>query len=168
VPDYPPAPTWDVLYRFEDYIEAAAKSVLKSRGFVSVYIQQDTDDIVTPRVSLQFTVTGAIEHYGIREIDQQLFVDRWQGRLTAAIVTDRSVNKHAHSAIRAKTRQYLSQWQLYNTTLLLPYHELVRCMEGPSSPIIRAEEDEDVSEISWDIIFGIRSWAWPEEADPTT
>ena len=167
MPDVP-ATAWETLYRFEDYIEAAAKTILTARNVTTVYIQQDTTDLVTPRASLQFVVGGAIEHYGMRASDGQMFVDRWQGRLTVEVATARNVNKSSHSAIRSKVRQYLGQWGLFRTDALLPYHDIARVFEGPSSPIIRTEEDEDVSQISFEIIFGIRSGAWPTSANPAT
>jgi len=158
------ARTWDDLYRFEDYIESAAASILRRQG-IATFIQQSTEDLSTPRVELQFTVGGAVEHYNFRESDTQPFIDRWSGNLVAGVVTARSIDRSAHRGIRSKVRRLLAQWESYNTDLLLPYHELVRCIEGSSSPIIRPETDEDVSQITFEIIFGIRDGAWPD-TDP--
>lgn len=158
-----PATSFDDLYNFEDAFEAAAKGLLVAASVLptgSIFVQQDTSDIVTPSISLQFSVLGAIERFHLRASDGQPFIAAWRGSLMADVLTDRSVNRSSHSLLRAKIRRVFSQITLWNASELLPWFTPFKVLEAGSAPTTRAE-DLDVSSISFDIEFAIRPDAFP-------
>jgi len=158
------ATSWNSLYNFEDAFEAAAQSLLVNASVLaaaSVFTQQDDGDVVTPRISLQFVVSGAEPRYMLRSSDSQPFLAAWTGELQVTIVTDRSRNKSQHSTVRAQVRKVLSQVQLWDDEDILPYFIPFEVLEGASSPTIVTEQDEDATAISFAIKFGFRTDALP-------
>ena len=164
----PAAANWELLFNFEDLIESAAKAVLTAASIsgLNIYSQQDVLDVATPAVSLQFTVRGAVEHYGFRS-DGERFVDLWEGTLEACIETDRAKARagasQGHAALRAECRRHLSSIAAWNAVaaVSLPYHVIWKVLEGASTPKIEADKDRDISVISFNIMFGVRPGAWP-------
>ena len=156
----PQAVSWDELYKFEDYVESAAQAILSIDG-VRTYIQRNEDDIATPSVGVQFSVGPALEHYGLRALDGQPFLDAWTGRLTFAIATKRSKNNSHHSGIRASIRRRMQKIALW-TTALMPYHQITQIIEAGTSPNLVDEKLRDISEISFSVFLNIREDAWPD------
>lgn len=158
-----PATNWLDLYRFEDAIEGAAKSILQGAGIPNAYVQRDGDNIATPAVGIQLVAGGATEHYGFRAGDGEQFLDAWTGILTFAVLTDRTRNARAHSDTVAKIR-----WLMQNISLwepLMPFHQMTRIIEAGTSPQVRGENNLDASEISFNTVFSIRAGSWPATND---
>jgi len=154
-----PAPDFPKLYQFEDYVEAAAKSILSEAGLVAVISREDAP-AVTPRVEISCVMGAATEHYGRRAEDGELFLDRWTGSLNFDVITDRVKNREQHRPIRAKLRwlmQDLSFWTIDR----LPYHQVIRLIESGTTPELRNEKEQDVSALVFSLVLGIRADAWP-------
>lgn len=162
----PQATNWHDLYKFEDYIEAAAKDILGENGLEitdAAFIQRDNEEVTTPSVGIQFTTGQALERYGFRASDNQPFLDLWSGKLTFAITTQRgkeAFNNSQHARLRAAIRYAMQDLTLWNTTRL-PYHAVAKILEAGTSPQIVDDRDRDISEISFNVILAIRSDAWP-------
>lgn len=155
----PQAPSWDELYKFEDAVEWAAQSILEAHG-VSAFIQRSESIIATPCVGVQFTVGPAMDRYGKRVEDGQLFIDTWTGKLTFAIFTARTKGNQYHSGIRARIRWLMNTIAFWNADVL-PFHQMLRILEDGTSVQITPDKDRDVSEISFAVHLNIREDAWP-------
>lgn len=158
------AMSWDQLYAFEDSIEAAAKSILSTASVIastSIFTQQSDSDLVTPRISLQFVVSGALGQYMIRASDSQPFNAAWSGTLGVSIITDRAQNQSEHSGLRTAVRRVLSQVNLWDNSTLLPYFFPFEVIEGASSPTIQTDMDLDITLISFEMKVGFRTDALP-------
>lgn len=155
----PAATNWLDLYKFEDAIESAALAIIAGAGIQNAYIQRAAEEIATPSVGVQLSVGGATEHYGRREGDGEIFLDTWTGTLTFAIMTDRTRNRAFHTDNLAKLRWLMQNVQAFEP--LMPFHQITKIIETGTSPQLKAEDDRDVSEISFAIIFNIRAGSWP-------
>lgn len=156
----PQATTWDDLYKFEDYFEAAAQDILEGAG-LTAFIQRGEEEIETPSVGVQLTLGPALERYGFRESDGEKFLDLWSAKLTFAVFTQRGKNSAQHAPIRAKIRHLMQDLTLWNTTRL-PYHQVGKILEAGTSPQTIDDKDRDLSEISFNVIIAIRHDAWPD------
>jgi hypothetical protein len=154
------ATAWTDLYDFEGAVEGSARAILEANGVTSAMIQRDDRVLSTPRVSLQFTVSGCPEHYGFRPSNAEFFLDIWEGTLAVEILTDRKRNPEQHALLRSVARYYLAQPLLY-TEALMPFHQLAKVLPGQCSPSIRTEDNEDISVVSFAMTLRIRDDAWP-------
>jgi hypothetical protein len=156
-----PAPKFSTCYQFEDSIEAAVKSAL-NLSVLNCYSQRDDDVVGTPRTHVQFTTGAATEHYSELLSDSTRRPDMFQGTLQVGIVTNRGVDTaDAHAANRGTIRDILYNFQVTLTDVLLPYHKIVRVMETGTTPESSADDEHDISTISFNLWFQIRPSAWP-------
>jgi len=145
------------LYRYEDAIETAVKTLLQANG-IAAYKQQDTAETVTPRAEIQFAPGAAEEHYHLFLNGDQR-PDVFTGSLQVAVVTNRETNGLDHSTVRATVRHLIYGF-LETLNPLLAYHAIYRVLESGSSPTIQPEENHDRTEINFSVEFNIRTDAW--------
>lgn len=154
-----PSSDFQTLYQFEDAIESAVKTLFTNNS-ITAYRQRDNNTRVTPAVDIQFSTGAATEHLGYT-CDGKLRPDTWNGSLQIRIVTTRSKNDASHSTLRGKIRNLLYSFEDNLTRTLLPHHSIARVMETGTTPQIEADEDHDISSISFNLVFAIRPDAWP-------
>ncbi|HWL53866.1 MAG TPA: hypothetical protein VNQ90_15610 [Chthoniobacteraceae bacterium] len=158
------APSIDDLYRVEDDVEKAIKSILERDGIAPVYVQQDSEVLTSPRVEVQLQLGAATGH---KHIDRQkrVWIDAWNGTLVFQIVTRRKDEKTKldpfHSKWRAAIRRIMQGCAGSITTHDLPYHGLPKITEQGTTPKVESEDKVDISEVAFSVLVCIRPSAWP-------
>jgi hypothetical protein len=158
-----PAPDFPTIYQIEEAVEDAAKSILETAG-LDVFTTRSEEDITTPRCAIQFSLgneTG--RHY----IDSAGVVRpaQWRGVFRVQVVTNRTTEGNNsttnHQTYKGIVRNEIAQWNTKFTETLLPYHVVADIEHSGSTPSIRTEDDQDVTEISLTMTVSVRATAWP-------
>lgn len=147
------------LYKYEDAIETAVKTLL-SANEITASRQRDAATLATPRAEVQFTTGSGIEHYH-NFPGANPRPDTFSGSLSVGIVTDRTKNDADHTTIRAKVRNLIYDFR-DSINVLLSYHAILRVLESGTSPLVTAEDNQDVSTVNFTVDFCIRTDAWPQ------
>jgi hypothetical protein len=153
------APDWPTLFKFEDFLEAGAKSILTAAG-LTAYIARSEDVATTPRVEIAAQIAANRESYF--QVAGTVYPAAWDAMLAFEIRTRRDEDKtsDAHALYRGTLR-----WKMLDprnwTETVLPHHQLLRILEQTTAPEIDQEQGQDVSRIAFSVIICIRTDAWP-------
>ncbi|PTY02740.1 hypothetical protein DB346_08165 [Verrucomicrobia bacterium LW23] len=161
-----PAPSIDVLYQFEEYLEIFLRSVFKDRGFDHVYTMRDDNGVKMqmPRLCI---ATAARDSE-----DEDIFIHPQSGLhyyQTAAVDVDLILltsrrEQPAHRAMKGKVREIMQRViYLSNESPEMPYHRLVRCVSQKPSHDLDPELERDTTLMPYQIIMQIRPEVWPAE-----
>lgn len=154
-----PAPDLQTLYRPEEAVETAVKTVLNTATGITWNRQRSTNSNDTPRGEILIEGLAVTGH---RHIHAAAFnYDEWAGSLRLRIVTRRDENTGQHDTILGKVRVALLAQANSFTVVNLPYHSLHECMEESCALNVDSEENEDVTELVYRIRIGIRETGWP-------
>lgn len=166
------APSYEDILSFEDWIEGAFEEVFDGYSVLSASRQQQAANLTTPRVELQLTVDEQIDdpaHFSTvhtfgDDNDPIPFHEIYRGTMRIRIVTnrDRETSTGAHLAMVKKCRWLMSVWQKKINTLNLPYHAIHSVRLSGVAPAVDEEAGEDLTQMNYEIIFGVRSTAWPQ------
>tara|TARA_R100000655_G_scaffold44273_1_gene80907 strand:+ start:9447 stop:9929 length:483 start_codon:yes stop_codon:yes gene_type:complete len=151
------------LNNFEEHFESAAVTFLNSDVGITVTRTVVEDDLVAPRIEVQFFVEQANEPPAMRNgggssstIDYRSFA----GTFSARLITDNATGGAGdHATYRSKMRTALmrsgSNWGSTN----LPYYgvKLLR----PSATDYDVDGDMNISTLSYELVWEIRDDAWP-------
>ena len=159
----PAATTLAELYAFEKYFENAAVTFLESDTSVDTFPSASLEDFVTPRLEIEFKameatepvdapITGGIEEYR-----------KYAGQFDCNVVTDSSVGgtqtRAFHMELVGKVRASLlrsaDNWDA--DTLEWYGVKLIRQVAYDRA----TDGDLQISTISWEVLFSIRSDAFP-------
>ena len=165
----PPASSLAELYSFEKYFEDAAVTFLEAATSVEVFASASLENFVTPRIEISFRAVEAVEpvdapiSLGLEEYR------KYQGVFETTIVTDSSVGgtqtRAYHLELVGKVRAALlrtaSNWD--GTTLPWYGVKLIR----QTSMDRAADGDLELSVVTWDVFFSIRSNAFPTTTTTT-
>ena len=153
------APDYESIYNYEDAIESAVKTLFVAND-ITTYRQRDDDEVATPYCGIQFTVGAATGHLAqLPEGGER--PDQFAATLRVMIFTDRARNAADHETLRAKIRHLIYGFQENVTRADTPYHTIFAATESGSTQAVQTEDKQDVSEITFNIGFGIRRDAWP-------
>jgi hypothetical protein len=152
------APDLITLHQFVEAILSGSKMVLQSNGITGVEIQQDIDDLSTPRVELQVVMGSPLGH--VYPTGSKVLFDAYNGSLNATVVTDRINNKVSHSVFAGKVQSILSDLSYFNTGSILPYHLLSRMDLRGSAVSLETEQNNDLTNIGFEFQIWIRPDAW--------
>lgn len=157
------AETYEQLFNFEDTFEEALAGVL-AESAVPAFTQRSEGEITSPRFEPSFRVGEATGH--VKRLSDGTFAapDTFRAQIVIRIITARGENPESHAPYRAKIRQILYQHARYFNVNNLPFHHLIEgtVLESGATHAISTDEDEDISEITFNCQFGIRFDAWPE------
>ena len=157
------APDIQTVYEFEDQIEPAVAAFLNSLTGATVEIQQGSDNLQTPFFEVQLVMGQDKEHYQpvVRtDTTPDLRNDLWDASLRVTLVTNRQLNQSQHRKLRGQARASLYNFNNWQASAL-PYHELKWIKSASSTPTVQEGENFDVSQMTFDILIGIRPGAWP-------
>ena len=158
-----------LLFSFEKYFEEAAVTFLEAETGVEVYPSASQEELITPRLDIQFVA-----------LDAQLPVDapitgglteyrKYNSSFEVAIVTDASVATQTRTfhleligAVRAALLRTASNWNATN----LPWYgiKFIRQMNTDR----QVDGDFQITTITYEIFFSIRSAAFPTTTTTTT
>jgi hypothetical protein len=156
-----PAANIETLYRCEEVLEAAAKTILSSNASLTAFRQLDTGNVTAPWCAVQvsgISATGA-QHY-----DTAGFT--WDSGFTAQLSVVVATNRvkeggsSTHTATVAKVRRYicdLTKW----TDVALPYHKVWSATNSGSQPTVDENDRLDMTTLTFTLQFLIRDDAWP-------
>lgn len=146
------------LYELEDHIEPGIGTVLQSRG-IPVFDAQGNLLLTTPRVEVELQV-GAVQ--GKRAVfGPHLPFDTWHATLIFRTVTARNLNRELHKKFRAQIRLLTQPFVGALTKVQLPWHVVSVANEAGTTRIVQDDLLQDVSEIHFASLVGIRTSAWP-------
>ena len=151
------------LYCFEKYFENTAVTFLEAATGAQVFASSSLETFVTPRLEVGFRaveatqpvdapISGGIEEYR-----------KYSGNFEATIVTDSSVGgtqtRAFHLELVGKTRAALLRSQPNWNGTNLPFYgvKLIRQISFDRT----SEGDLELSLITWEVLFSIRSTAFP-------
>jgi len=158
----PTAPSVETLYQFEDEIESAIVEMFDAIPF-NCYRQQDTDNKATPFVAVQLVMGAEQGRTHTRTVGSTTYYmpDFFSGTLNLAVVTGRNQNAASHVSYVAKVRRYMAEWTARLTSVQLRYHQIARIDMQSTAPNISAEQDHDMTMLSYAIEFEINKNVWP-------
>lgn len=162
------------------YSGAQAVALKKLRPRVECYLENVTVFGDPPHYQLVNNPSGSATSYSRR-------INGWQGQLRTEIITPTvpgnlpaisgSLPAKQQTEAAAAQASYDLHWQyrsfvtslmatvdveLQDNGTLLPYHEVARCWEAGASLKIIPQQDMYTSTLSHNLIFNIRSDAWPD------
>ena len=153
------AASYEQIYDFESNLEISVRKLLEAAA-LRCYRQIDADTVTKPYVAIQLVLGGAISHF-VKTPDGEVRDQIWESSLRIQVVTDRIRTANQHSLYRQKIRVVLYDFNRQFTAEISPYYEVLSCRESGSTPTIRTEENEDISDMNWYLKFAVRDEAWP-------
>ena len=144
------------LFKYSDYMLSASVELLKAQS-ISVYGQRGSEDIRTPAVELQVNIGTPIGHVHVE--DSSVVYDSFNGTLNATIVSNRTINDSNHSNLVTDVYYYLGDIEAYNS--ILPYHGLLMMKPNGYAVNVQADENTDISAVTFDFIIYIKPESWP-------
>lgn len=156
------------LYNVEAQVEPGLCRILSlNTGIKQAYPMFGDETLEGERIELKLTLGGETgEFYPTTYNGQEVApAHAWNYSLLARVITTREgPNARArHSAIRTKVRVALLYLRNSLTTTELPNHQLVTVRHAGTEPHIETSEDQDVSDMTFEGVLGIRSTAWGDE-----
>lgn len=153
------APDYATLYNVEDAVEDACAAIWTARATgTPAFVWRDLADLPGQRIDLMLEIGPAFNE---RENawTAQLHVRCWSRR----DATGRSVNGALRGAVRDCFRRVPAGAVCHPefTAALLPYHIINRMAAAGTSPQIMVEEDQDMSELHFDMVISVRDGAFP-------
>ena len=151
------------IYNFEGAIQQAAVDLLVAGGLAAFGPDDEIDFTKDrPRVEVaSFTVNGANDSRQFICPDGVARHDTYSGTLTLAIITDTKTDDQAaansHNTYRATVRAVMSGILSASLTDL----ELRYCTPQGSTTKISPQENMDVSNLTYELRFAIKTTAWP-------
>jgi|SRR6185503_17316406 len=153
-----PAPDFETIYAIEDALDLAFATLIRAAD-LAAWTQREVSQVVTPYSAVQVSLGASTEHYAL--VGSNYRPDIWNASLQIQVVTDRKNNNPLHSTYRAKIRNVLADDAAIKASALLPYHEVFSTLETGTTPTIQAENDLDISTLTYAVKVGTRSGAWP-------
>jgi hypothetical protein len=165
----PPASTLAELYTFEKYFEDAAVTFLEADCGVEVFASASLENFVTPRMEISFRAMEATEPVdapisgGIEEYR------KYSGVFEATMVTDSSVGgtqtRNFHLELVGKARASLLRSATNWDATTLPWYgvKLIKQVSFDRT----TDGDLELSLLSWEVLFSIRSTAYPTTTTTT-
>ncbi len=155
------------IYDFEAQLEAAFIDFLNTVSVAAM----GPDALIafqkaTPRTEAMFTEGGAIDTHRFQTYDGNYRHDLYQGSLTLRLITrprtkDGEANT-AHSTYRAKIRNMMSRAK---QEVEMDNLELRYLVPSGNSPSIKSEDGYEMSTMTFQITFGIKTGVWPADAE---
>jgi hypothetical protein len=145
------------IYDFETPIESAFAALLAAQGLTAKATADSIDfQSDRPRVEVQFNVTGANDSRQFACPDGVHRHDLYSGTLTLAIITESGADT-THAEYRAKVRTAMSGAYSASMADL----EIRYLVPQSSTPAVRPEDNLQVSNLTYEVRFGIKPTAWP-------
>lgn len=153
------APSYEILYQFEDGFEFACKTLFTAAG-LRAFRQIDTDTVQTPYVGIQFTMGAAQQEY--TQDKQGVIRDRtFTAQIRTQIVCSRARNRNELATHRSLIRSIMYDFARVFDEDVLNYYQIGLCAESGGSNSFDTEANEDLCDMIWGITFHIRDGAWP-------
>ena len=166
-----PADSLPEIYDFEDALAAAFKSYLADENISATpQIARDINAQSAPAVLLRIEHGGAIEGF---ENQAKLFTNDgnfskdtfFEGRLITTIRTNRQADSadDDHKLLRRSTRAALYDCMKATAGIddQLTYHSIRGIREASTDYAVEDEGELDDTEITWELVYCIKSDAWP-------
>ena len=155
--------TREQIYNIEEPVLAAASASLAAAGIASVPLDMDGENLVTPRVELQFSVGSPTGHAYLSGsgASRAAELDAWGCQLRAIVVTDRAWSSGSHQSYVAKCRSILGDYRRFNEQSgSMPYHHIVKSNNINAQLSIDGELGYDLTALVFDQVVYVRPTAW--------
>jgi hypothetical protein len=153
-----PAPTIQDIYKFETALMNASEAVLTAAGITSSFAQMDNSNLSTPRVELQGVMGAPTGH--VKLSGSMAYHDAWNATMNIIVVTERTNNPTFHNEFTGKVIAHLSDASQLNSGSNMPYHYVARSDFMGSSPSVEAEDNKDVSSLTFALSVWVKPTAW--------
>lgn len=161
------------IYDFEGQLETAIQAALVASPFeLVVKVPNDTIDFQKerPRVELLVNEGGADDSRRIFTYDNAKRHDLYNATITLQLYTATRNDGHPHAQYRAKVRSAMALIFQTQINAALTNLEVRRIVPTGATPTIKPEEGYEESAMTFAIVFGVKTSAWPAdeaEAYPT-
>lgn len=160
-----PAANLSTLYQFEKNFEDAAVTFLESEVGIEVYASATLEEFITPRLDVEFTTEGAtlpVDAPIVSDPDLDLGEYRkHDATFTVTVVTDPTAGqtRAEHFSYVGLARVALLRSSANWDASTLPLYDLKFIRQAGTTR--QVDGDFQLTTISYEIKFSIRSDAWP-------
>ena len=154
--------TLATIYNFETQFEDAFAALFTAEGLNGIGPSSAVEfQKQRPRCEFLFTPSGANDSRQFQCPDGKFRHDLYGGTLTIAIITNERTANGAvatdHSTYRAAARKVMA------TAYEMPLadFEIRYLVAGATTPSIKPEDGSEVSNLTYEIRFNIKSSSWP-------
>jgi hypothetical protein len=158
-----PAPDIKTLYKFESNVEPAVKAALIAAGLPdgNVTIALGSTTLATPSTEVTLRLGANNGHKFPPPTLSYWVFDQWGCVVNVVIRTNRGSNAASHEDYRATLRMVLPD-VFARINAALTYHAFAEPFREQGTSIsVDAENDHDISELSFSSVLAIKRDAWP-------
>ena len=165
------AQDFDALYNFEDQIETAIAAVLVAALAAGptpiacqVLTSRDFATKQTPRLEVEFATGKAMnQRTTAGQANPRQVPSAFEGTLTVSVVTDRQTEQSVavHGILRGRARFNLSAAAQPFTSINIPNLQILDMLPANTVPGMQTDKEEDITAMSYSVMFGIQNNAWP-------
>lgn len=158
-----PADSLTQIFDFEAGIESGVEAILETNitvGNLSIEKTRGTNNLTTPRIDVMLQMGPAQEHRFLWK--GGYYFDAYAGLLLCSVITERDTNSNAHGIIRAQLRAFMQYGsQKFDRAGALPFHALRKIEEAGTAISFDKDNNEDISQLKFNLFIEIRVDAWP-------
>lgn len=143
-------------------IQGEVLPVDQSTGRRSIYKSRDDTTAETPRIEVAIVGGRARNEHKYRFQNDTQIHNTYEAELSVLVVTNRTsdATNPSHIRVLGLVRAALQRCVLMERWDN-PVVGVVDCIETGTNPTISAEENIDITEISWQLLLQIRDSIWP-------
>lgn len=167
-----PAPDLETLYEVEKAVETGLATVLAAETGKPCFTTFSGEELqaLPERIEIECQLGEATEQQYMPVINGQPrhAHNTWNATLAVRYITEpqaRGAGAAQHSQMRGKIRAAMLVWRGLFTEEAFPYHVVGRPVDAGSSVSVDPNNDEDVSELTFNTPVNIRHDAWPGELE---
>lgn len=155
--------TREQIYDIETPVLRTATLILSGSGIASTPLEMSGENVVTPRVELQYSVGQPTGHCILSGsgAGRAFELDAWNAQLRAIVVTDRAWTSGSHQQFVAKCRSLLGDYRNFNAlTGSLQYHHIVRSNNVQAQLSVDGDLGYDLTALVFDQTVYVKPNVW--------
>lgn len=155
--------TREQIYDIETPVLNTAALILSGSGISSTPLDMDGENLVTPRVELQFSVGSPTGHAYVSGSGsgRASELDAWNCQLRAVVVTDRAWSSGSHASYVAKCRSLLGDYRRFNEqTGSMPYHHIVKSNNMNAQLSVDGDLGYDLTALVFEQVVYVKPTSW--------
>ena len=157
-----PAPDIESLFDFETQIDECLAGIFAP--ICTAYFAGNDTEINGSRIDVISQVDG-IDNVGglpLARYGNSMWPQAFTGKITISIISDRKLDNDFQTIVRRQIRKTMLPFYQSINASNLPWLEITFMQEAGASRMVDEAHDADVQEMVYNLRFGIRDTAWPE------
>jgi hypothetical protein len=155
--------TREQIYDIETPILNTAALILSGSGIASTPLDMEGENLVTPRVELQYSVGSPTGHACLSGsgASRAAELDAWNCQLRAIVVTDRAWSSGSHQRFVAKCRSLLGDYRKFNEqTGSMQFHHIVKSNNVGAQLNLDGDLGYDLTALVFDQVVYVKPNSW--------